>query len=52
MEYGSIFVDTWRTIWREKRLWLFGLLGYFSGAIGQWLNARPRAGVIPLTREA
>jgi len=25
---------------------LFGLLGYFSGAIGQWLNARPRAGVI------
>jgi threonine/homoserine/homoserine lactone efflux protein len=25
---------------------LFGLLGYFSGAIGQWLNARPRAGVV------
>ncbi len=25
---------------------LFGLLGYFSGVIGQWLNARPRAGVI------
>jgi threonine/homoserine/homoserine lactone efflux protein len=25
---------------------LFGLLGYFSGTIGQWLNARPRAGVI------
>ena len=25
---------------------LFGLLGYFSGAIGQWLKARPRAGVI------
>jgi threonine/homoserine/homoserine lactone efflux protein len=25
---------------------LFGLLGYFSGAVGQWLNARPRAGVI------
>jgi threonine/homoserine/homoserine lactone efflux protein len=25
---------------------LFGLLGYFSGAIGQWLKARPRAGAI------
>ena len=25
---------------------LFGLLGYFSGAIGQWLNARPKAGAI------
>lgn len=25
---------------------LFGLLGYFSGAIGQWLNSRPRAGAI------
>jgi threonine/homoserine/homoserine lactone efflux protein len=25
---------------------LFGLLGYFSGTIGQWLNTRPKAGVI------
>lgn len=25
---------------------LFGLLGYFSGSIGQWLNAKPKAGVI------
>ncbi|SCX62734.1 Threonine/homoserine/homoserine lactone efflux protein [Nitrosospira sp. Nsp1] len=25
---------------------LFGLLGYFSGSIGQWLNAKPRAGMI------
>ncbi|WP_194723846.1 LysE family translocator [Noviherbaspirillum malthae] len=25
---------------------LFGLLGYFSGSIGQWLNTRPKAGVI------
>ncbi|MGY8524471.1 LysE family translocator [Paracidovorax citrulli] len=25
---------------------LFGLLGYFSGSIGQWLNRKPRAGVI------
>jgi len=24
---------------------LFGLLGYFSGAVGQWLNSRPRAGM-------
>jgi threonine/homoserine/homoserine lactone efflux protein len=24
---------------------LFGLLGYFSGAIGQWLNKTPRAGM-------
>ncbi len=25
---------------------MFGLLGYFSGAMGQWLNARPKAGAI------
>lgn len=25
---------------------LFGLLGYFSGSIGQWLNRRPRAGAL------
>jgi threonine/homoserine/homoserine lactone efflux protein len=25
---------------------LFGLLGYFSGAIGQWLSKRPKAGMI------
>ncbi|HKS15281.1 MAG TPA: LysE family translocator [Pseudomonas sp.] len=25
---------------------LFGLLGYFSGSIGQWLNRKPAAGVI------
>lgn len=25
---------------------LFGLLGYFSGAIGQWLNAKPRASML------
>jgi threonine/homoserine/homoserine lactone efflux protein len=25
---------------------LFGLLGYFSGSVGQWLSTRPRAGVI------
>jgi len=24
---------------------LFGLLGYFSGAVGQWLNRRPAAGM-------
>jgi threonine/homoserine/homoserine lactone efflux protein len=24
---------------------LFGLLGYFAGAIGDWLNRRPRAGL-------
>ncbi|SFC45028.1 LysE family translocator [Massilia yuzhufengensis] len=24
---------------------IFGLLGYFSGAIGQWLNKTPRAGM-------
>jgi threonine/homoserine/homoserine lactone efflux protein len=24
---------------------LFGLLGYFSGAVGAWLNRRPRAGL-------
>jgi threonine/homoserine/homoserine lactone efflux protein len=25
---------------------LFGLLGWFAGAIGQWLNRRPRAGAV------
>jgi threonine/homoserine/homoserine lactone efflux protein len=25
---------------------LFGLLGWFAGAIGRWLNRRPRAGVV------
>jgi len=25
---------------------LFGLLGYFSGAIGQWLSRKPKAGVV------
>lgn len=25
---------------------LFGMLGYFSGSIGQWLNRRPKAGLI------
>lgn len=25
---------------------LFGMLGYFSGSIGQWLNTRPKAGLI------
>ncbi len=24
---------------------LFGALGYFSGAVGQWLNSRPNAGI-------
>ena len=23
---------------------LFGLLGYFAGSVGQWINRRPRAG--------
>jgi hypothetical protein len=34
MEYGVIFAGAWRTIWREKRLWLFGLLGLLLAAIG------------------
>lgn len=25
---------------------LFGVLGYFSGSVGQWLNTRPKAGLI------
>jgi threonine/homoserine/homoserine lactone efflux protein len=25
---------------------IFGLLGYFSGAVGRWLNSKPKAGVI------
>jgi threonine/homoserine/homoserine lactone efflux protein len=25
---------------------LFGLLGYFSGSVGQWLNNKPRVGLM------
>jgi hypothetical protein len=34
MDYGQIFVGTFKTIWRHKRLWLFGLLGTLLAAIG------------------
>ena len=34
MDYGEIFVGTFKTIWRHKRLWLFGLLGTLLAAIG------------------
>lgn len=27
MQYGQIFGDSFRVIWREKKLWLFGLIG-------------------------
>jgi hypothetical protein len=33
MDYGEIFIGTFRTIWRHKRLWLFGILGQIIGAV-------------------
>ena len=27
MQYGQIFSDTFRILWREKKLWVFGLIG-------------------------
>jgi hypothetical protein len=33
MEYGEIFIGTFRTIWHHKRLWLFGILGQLIGAL-------------------
>ena len=27
MQYGQIFGDSFRVIWREKKLWVFGLIG-------------------------
>lgn len=27
MQYGQIFGDSFRVMWREKKLWLFGLIG-------------------------
>ena len=32
-------------IFTTQAVMLFGLLGYFSGAVGQWLNRRPKAGL-------
>lgn len=32
-------------IFTAQAVILFGLLGYFSGAVGQWLNRRPKAGL-------
>jgi threonine/homoserine/homoserine lactone efflux protein len=25
---------------------IFGLLGYFSGTVGQWVNTNPRVGIL------
>lgn len=41
---------SWQTaqlglIFTAQACLLFGLLGYFSGAVGGWLNRRPRAGL-------
>jgi hypothetical protein len=37
MPYGEIFAGTLRQMWRHKRLWLFGLIGYALSAIGYGL---------------
>ena len=34
MPYGEIFISTFKTIWRHKRLWLFGLLGTLLVSLG------------------
>ena len=41
---------SWQTaqlglVFTAQACMLFGLLGYFSGAVGKWLNRRPRAGL-------
>ena len=41
---------SWQTaqlglIFTAQAVLLFGMLGYFSGAVGAWLNRRPRAGM-------
>jgi hypothetical protein len=37
MPYGEIFAGTLRQMWRHKRLWLFGLIGYVLVALGSGL---------------
>jgi len=47
VERGAV---SWQTaqlglVFTAQALLLFGLLGYFSGAVGQWLGRTPRAGL-------
>ncbi|MGB6055331.1 MAG: LysE family translocator, partial [Burkholderiaceae bacterium] len=47
VERGAV---SWQTaqlglLFTAQAVILFGLLGYFSGAVGQWLNRTPRAGI-------
>jgi len=47
VERGAV---SWQTaqlglVFTAQAVLLFGLLGYFSGAVGQWLSRTPRAGV-------
>ena len=46
-EHGGV---SWQTaelglIFTAQGCVLFGMLGYFSGHVGQWLSASPRAGL-------
>ncbi|MCP4168098.1 MAG: hypothetical protein GY759_19695 [Chloroflexi bacterium] len=34
MDYGSLFADTLRLLWRQKKLWVLGMLGMFLSATG------------------
>ena len=45
--HGGVALQTLQLglIFTAQAAVLFGLLGYFSGAVGQWLNRRPRAGL-------
>lgn len=44
MNYGEIIVDSFHVIWREKKLWLLGIIGLCIGAIASgsymasWFN--------------
>jgi threonine/homoserine/homoserine lactone efflux protein len=44
---GNVSLQTAQlgVIFTAQAALLFGLLGYFSGTVGQWLNRRPRAGL-------
>ncbi len=45
--HGGVALQTLQLglIFTTQAAVLFGLLGYFSGTVGQWLNRRPRAGL-------
>jgi threonine/homoserine/homoserine lactone efflux protein len=47
VEHGGVAAQTAQLglVFTAQALLLFGLLGYFSGTVGQWLGRNPRAGL-------